>query len=180
MTTADGFREWQPEEWFDRGFLTLVPSSARKEFLRAVRPLSDASSTRLTEALFAGIKQPFHYLRANGWMAQLMRSKDRSPADASFDQCAAMMQSRLAWPATDVVLLVYHQPTVFAMRWESFLYYFRQDWLNLDTMLVCHPKARESVLFWEDQGPFFGKRGHRELPCPFWDDPDLPRTKDEA
>jgi hypothetical protein len=33
--------------------------------------------------------------------------------------------------------------------------------------MVCHPKAREIVMFWEGYDlPILGKRGHRELPCP--------------
>jgi hypothetical protein len=65
---------------------------------------------------------------------------------------------------------VYHQPTVYGARWESFLGYIGAAWLNLDTVLVCHPKARDVILFWADHGPIFGKRGHRELPCTHWDD----------
>jgi hypothetical protein len=78
------------------------------------------------------------------------------------------MDEKLQWPEKDVALLIYHQPTTYATLWSSFLKYLRQDYLNLDTMLICHPRARETVLFWEEYGPVFGKRGHRELPCPRW------------
>ncbi len=78
------------------------------------------------------------------------------------------MRENLAWSEENLVLLIYQQPTTYATSWGSFLKFFRQDYINLDTMLVCHPKAREIVLFWEDHGPTLGKRGRRELPFPRW------------
>ena len=168
MSTADDFREWKPDKWFDRGFLHSVPSSARREFLRAVRPLSDGLSKRVVGALFAGVKQPFHYVRASGWMARLLRTEPALPAAASVEQREACLRERLAWQAAEVVLLVYHQPSVYAMCWGGFLGYFRKDWLCLDTMLVCHPKAREVALFWEDGGPIFGKHSAAPFASPGW------------
>ncbi len=106
MTMADDFREWQPDEWFDRGFLESVPASSRKEFLRAVRPLSADFSRRVTASLSAGIRQPFHYLRANAWMARLLRTKAALPETASFEQRAACLQEELGWPSADIVWLV--------------------------------------------------------------------------
>jgi hypothetical protein len=88
------FREWQPDVWFDRGFLQLVPGASLAAFLREVRPLTEELTAQVKNALFAGI--------------------------------------------------------------------------NLDNMLVCHPHARQVVLFGEEQGPIFGKRGPRRLPCPCW------------
>jgi hypothetical protein len=170
MVTVTEFREWEPEQLFDRQFLHSVPSSARREFLRAFRPLSADCSARVIASLFAGIRQPFHYVRATGWMARLLQSGVALPDTASFGQREACLAARLAWSQSDVILLVYHQPSVYAARWGSFLRYFQAGYLDLDTVLVCHPKARDVVLFWEDHGPIFGKRGHRELPCPTWRD----------
>jgi hypothetical protein len=171
MTMADDFREWQPSEWFDRGFLESVPAPAQQDFLDAFRPLSADSSQRVTVSLFAGVRQPFHYVRATGWMARLLRTEAALPDTASFEQREACLRAKLAWLSADIVLLVYQQPTVYAARWASFLRNFRRGWLNLDTLLVCHPTARDVVLFWEEHGPAFGKRGPRELPCPTWGNP---------
>jgi hypothetical protein len=169
MAIVEDFREWQPDVWFDKGFLQWVPPPALKEFMRAIRPLSAELHGRVHKSLFAGIKQPFHYRHATGWMRPLLRAGWALPATASVDQRESYMREKLAWSPSDVVLLVYHQPTTYATTWASFLRYFRKDYINLDTMLVCHPRSREVVLFWEDDGPIFGKRGHRELPQPRWD-----------
>ena len=34
---AEDFREWRPDEWFDRGLLYYVPAPGRKGLLRAIR-----------------------------------------------------------------------------------------------------------------------------------------------
>lgn len=166
MASLEDFRDWQPDEWFDQGFLQHVPASARKEVMGAVRPLSPSLHEQIRHALFAGIKQPFHYLRATGWMRRLLRQSSDLAATASLEQRAAFLREHLAWPENDIVLLIYHQPTTYATSWGSFLKFFRQDYLNLDTLLVCHSRARETVLFWEDDAPKLGKRGQRELPSP--------------
>jgi hypothetical protein len=174
---VEDFREWRPDAWFDRGFLQGVPAPALKALLRAIRPLSADLHERVHESLFAGIKKPFHYLQSTGWMRRLLRTGCALPEAASFDQRASYMREKLAWAPADVVLLVYHQPDTYATTWEGFLRYFRDDCINLDTMLVCHPGAREVVLFWEDHGPIFGKRGHRQLPQPRWDHGDATEDK---
>jgi hypothetical protein len=136
------------------------------EFLRAVRPLSDDLHERVRESLFAGVKQPFHYLRNTGWMRHLLREGDRLPPEAvSLEQWASHLGKRLPWQPSDVVILVY-QPATYATTWERFLHYLRAGFLNLDTLLVCHPRKREVAMFWEGYAPTFGKRGHRELPQP--------------
>src|SRR5258708_5261031 len=114
MAIIEDFREWQPDVWFDKRFLQAVPPSALKELLRAIRPLSAELHERVHEWLFAGIKQPFHFLRATGWMRRLLRGKYALPATASADQRESHMREKLAWPLSDVVLLVYQQPTTYA------------------------------------------------------------------
>jgi hypothetical protein len=176
MTMLDDFREWKPDQWFDKGFLQLVPPPARKEFMRAVRPLSSTLHEQVHRALFAGIKQPFNYVGATGWMRRLLREGCDLPKTASFDERHDLMREKLPWLPEDLVLLVYHQPTTYTTTWGSFLKYFREDRIDTDTLLVCHPRSRETILFWEDCGPIFGKRGHRHLPCPRYDaEPDAPR-----
>jgi hypothetical protein len=169
MAIVEDFREWHPDVWFDKSFLQLVPPPALNEFMRVIRPLSAELHGRVHKSLFAGIKQPFHYLHATGWMRSLLRTGWALPATASVDQRDSYMREKLAWSSSDVVLLVYHQPTSYATMWASFLRYFRTNYIYLDTMLVCHPRSREVVFFWEDDGPIVGKRGHRELPQPRWD-----------
>ncbi|HZZ78313.1 MAG TPA: hypothetical protein VFE62_07330 [Gemmataceae bacterium] len=169
MAVVEDFREWQSDVWFDKGFLQRVPAHALKEFMRAIHPLSAELHGRVHKSLFAGIKEPFHYLRVNGWMRSLLRAEWTLPAMASVDQRVEYMREKTVWSPSDVVFLVYHQPTTYATTWASFLRYFRKDYFYLDTMLVCHPRSRDVVLFWEDDGPRFGKRGHRELPQPRWD-----------
>jgi hypothetical protein len=169
MAIVEDLREWQPDVWFDKGFLQWVPPHVVNEFMRVIRPLSAELHGLVHKSLFAGIKQPFHYLHATGWMRSLLRAGSTMPATASVDQRESYMREKLAWSSSDLVLLVYHQPTTYATTWASFLQYFRKNYINLDTMLVCHSRSREVVLFWEDDGPIFGKRGHRELPQPRWD-----------
>jgi hypothetical protein len=163
------FREWQPKG-VDEDFLRFVPPERLKEFQRAFRPLRIPMHDRVQSALFAGIKQPFHYLRTAGWMHQLVRTEPALPATASFQQRESSMRSKTAWDETETVLLAYGQSATYACTWGEFLHFFRMNFVNLDTMLVCHAHHREVVLFWEDHGPIYGKRGKRQLPEIRWNE----------
>src|SRR5215475_11680794 len=105
----EDFREWQPGVWFDKQLLTFVPQHALKEFLRAVRPLSPELHERVHSSLFAGIKHPFHPGLATGWMARL----SGEPIRGSLDQRESYMRKKLEWSLSDVILLIYNQPTTY-------------------------------------------------------------------
>jgi hypothetical protein len=176
-TTLDTpFREWRPTEWFDRGFLQQVPLKDRSEFLRAFRPLPDGASAEVQGSLFAGIKKPFHYQKATGWIKQLYQKGIFDSQISTYDEATSAIREKTRWPDEALVLLVYHQPSVYVTTWGNFLRYFQKDCVNLDTVLVCHPTQRDVLLFWEDSCiPILGKRGRRDLPCPDWDGQQPPK-----
>jgi hypothetical protein len=172
---TDLFRDWRPDDWFDKNFLLYVPALDRKVFVRKVHPLTDVLAKEVEHSLFVGIKHPLHYTKTSGWVKRLIQKGFVARNVSTFTEAMSEIRRKITWPESDVILMVYYTAATYAMKWESFVLYFEKGFFNLDNPIVCHPSRREAMLFWEaDCRPFVGQRGSRELPAIPWDLPSVP------
>jgi hypothetical protein len=120
MEPADRFdgipcRAWMTKE-SDASLLRGVPANRLAEFRVQVRPLADGPAAEVRERLFRGVKRPFHYRLATGWLGKALRmdcGKARYvPVERLGDECD--------WSDDTVVFVVHHtiQQDVVAGRWS--------------------------------------------------------------
>lgn len=155
------------ETWYDKFFLSRVPKKEQKPFLTSFRILNSVGRELVWEKLFVGIKKPFDYVDTSGWMKRLLHDGQFEPSASSFADCARILDVKFKWPRHHAILLVPEcRDRVYTASWGRFLTYLAKGWLNLDTVLICHPRNKECTIFWEGSGPIIGVRATRELPDP--------------
>jgi hypothetical protein len=160
------FREWMAKE-SDASLLRGVPAGRLAEFRDQVRPLADGPAADLWERLFRGVKRPFHYRLAAGWLGDALRM-DRGkarhvPVKRLGEECG--------WGEDAVVFVVHHtiQQDVVAGRWSWVRDCLRTGWLDSWTwnnVVICADKCRWAAVYWEGDGPRCISRGGRRLLSP--------------
>src|SRR5262249_57032249 len=93
-----------------------VAAGRLAEFRDQVRPLAGGPAAELRERLFRGVKRPFHYRLATGWLGDVLRmdrgKARRVPVERLGEECG--------WTEDTVVFVVHHtiQQDVVAGRWS--------------------------------------------------------------
>jgi hypothetical protein len=157
------FREWTATE-SDANLLRGVPAERLAEFREQLRPLADGPAAELRERLFQGVKRPFHYKLATGWLGDALRMDRGKAKHVPIERLSEVC----GWNENDVVFIVHHtiQQDVVAGRWSWVRDCLRAGWLDSWTwnnVVICANQSRWAAVYWEGDGPRCISRGDRRL-----------------
>lgn len=156
-------REWGTKE-FDTFLLRFVPAGRLAEVRAHIRPLADETEAKLREHLFRGVKRPFHYRLATGWLGTALRAEDGKDRLAPVERLA----EKCGWGDDTVVFLVFHPVTygVLTGRWARVRDYLRLGWLDTSYLVICADESKWAAIYYDDYGPLSVDRGNRRLLTP--------------
>jgi hypothetical protein len=154
-------REWAVDG-ADTFLLLNLPSVQLSELLSHLRPLADEPAAELRDRLFRGVKRPFHYRLATGWMGDALRMDRGKARHISIEK----LNEECGWSDDMTVFIIHHTQHVVVGQWSSVREYLRAGWLDSWTwnnIVVCDDDSGWAAVYWEGDGPRCIRRGERRL-----------------
>ena len=144
-----------------------MPADRLAEFQARLRPLANGPAATVRERLFRGVKRPFHYRLATGWMGDALRMDCGKARHVPIER----LGEKCGYRDDAIVFVVHHtvQQHVVAGRWSEVRAYLRTGWLDSWTwnnVVVCTDGSHWAAVYWEGDGPRCVSRGERQLLSP--------------
>lgn len=158
-------RDWQEDLYVDSQFRHLVPAHSWNFFAERLWPLNEVCTGAIWDTLFAGIRAPFHFEHANGWMGSIFRRVTSTCSDIRSESATVeeSFVSTLGWDSNATAFLFFPGRLVYASVWSELVGLYRRRWLPLDTFVIASDASSRLAMYWEGFGPYFEKRGKRVL-----------------
>jgi hypothetical protein len=129
-----------------------------------IHPLALEYCNWVWENVFATVKHPFYPRKATGWMERVFKSRERQEKPRrSGKTLKQTLIEEFSWCSDNDVFLLYATTHGYMTDLGTFLEFQERFVTYFETGILCHPKDVNVVVFWEGNGPYFGRRRDRKL-----------------